>query len=98
MKQLTPAVNGKDHIAGNPSALIELIEYGDYECPHCGHAYPVIKHIQQFFGDKMKFVFRDFPLSKVHPHAFLAAVVVVPIHSKYSYYNLRYCALMSVCS
>ena len=73
MTQLTPAVNSKDHISGNPAALIELVEYGDYECPYCGRAYPVIKDIQRKLGSEMKFVFRDFPLSKIHPHAFLAA-------------------------
>jgi len=51
-----------------------LVEYGDYECPYCGRAYPIIKHIQQKLGDDLKFVFRNFPLSHIHPHAFAAAV------------------------
>ena len=74
MKELIPAVNSNDHISGNPAALIELVEYGDYECPHCGRAYPIIKDIQQKLGSELKFVFRNFPLSKIHPHAFSAAV------------------------
>ena len=74
MKQLTPPVNFVDHVFGNASAPIELVEYGDYECPYCGLAHPIVKLIQQRLGDDMKFVFRNFPLSKIHPHAFAAAV------------------------
>ncbi len=74
MNALMPAVNSKDHIAGKPEALIELVEYGDYECPYCGRAYPIVKYIQQNLGNDIKFVFRNFPLSKIHPHAFSAAV------------------------
>jgi protein-disulfide isomerase len=74
MTQLIPAVNGNDHIFGNTTAQIELVEYGDYECPYCGRAYPIVKEIQQNLGSEIKFVFRNFPLSKIHPHAFFAAV------------------------
>jgi protein-disulfide isomerase len=74
MKQLIPAVNNNDHIFGNPAAQLELVEYGDYECPYCGRAYPIIKDIQQKLKTEMKFVFRNFPLSKIHSHAFAAAV------------------------
>lgn len=74
MKVLIPAVNSIDHIFGNPGAPIELVEYGDYECPYCGRAYPMVKSIQQKLGDEIKFVFRNFPLSKIHPNAFSAAV------------------------
>src|ERR1700752_1944938 len=74
MKQLTPEVNSRDHIIGHDAAPIELVEYGDYECPHCGHAYSIVKEIQQQFGSDLKFVFRNFPLSQIHAHAFSAAV------------------------
>ncbi len=74
MKQLTPPVNNNDHILGNADAPLELVEYGDYECPYCGRAYPIVKDIQQQLRTDMKFVFRNFPLSKIHPHAFSAAV------------------------
>lgn len=70
---LKPAVSEHDHIQGNPSAVIELVEYGDYQCPHCGHAYPIIKKIQEAMGDKLKFVFRNFPLAEIHPQATVAA-------------------------
>jgi protein-disulfide isomerase len=74
MTQLIPALNGNDHIYGNPSAALELVEYGDYECPYCGRAYPIVKSIQQELRSDLKFIFRNFPLSKIHPHAFSAAV------------------------
>jgi protein-disulfide isomerase len=74
MTQLNPAVNSKDHIQGKNTAPLELVEYGDYQCPHCGHAYPIIKNLQRSLGANLKFVFRNFPLSEMHPDAFNAAV------------------------
>lgn len=74
MNQLKPPVNGNDHIAGDITAPLELVEYGDYECPYCGRAYPIVKDIQQQLGRDIKFIFRNFPLSNMHPHAFSAAV------------------------
>ena len=72
--KLTPPVNKSDHVLGNPDAMIELVEYGDYQCPHCGHAYPIIKNVQRKLGADLKFVFRNFPLSEMHPDAFSAAL------------------------
>ncbi len=74
MPTLRTPVTDKDNVYGNAQASIELVEYGDYECPHCGRAYPIIKRIQQAMGDDLKFVFRNFPLSKIHPHAVHAAI------------------------
>ena len=74
MSQLKPPVSNKDHIQGNKNAPLELVEYGDYQCPHCGRAYPIIKEVQQAIGDNLKFVFRNFPLSEAHPDAFKSAV------------------------
>src|ERR1700731_642379 len=73
-KKLIPPVNKKDHIQGSPNALIELLEFGDFQCPHCGAAYPIIKEIQKASGKKLKFVFRNFPLSEAHPMALPAAI------------------------
>jgi len=72
--QLKPAVNERDHAEGNAGAPIVLVEFGDYQCPYCGAAYPVIKKIQQTFGDQVRFVFRNFPLSEIHPDAMQAAI------------------------
>lgn len=74
MKQLIPPVNRNDNSWGDPAAPITLVEYGDYECPYCGRAYPIIEDIKQRLGNDMRFVFRHFPLSTIHPHAFSAAV------------------------
>lgn len=71
---LKPPVSDRDHRYGNLEAAVELLEYGDYQCPYCGRAYPVVKTIQQQMGDNLKFVFRNFPLTKIHPQAKMAAV------------------------
>ena len=74
MAQLIPAVNSNDHIYGNLNAALELVEYGDYQCPYCGRAYTIIKSILQRSDTDIKFIFRNFPLSKIHPLALPAAV------------------------
>ncbi len=66
-------VAGRDHVQGSLDAPIVLLEYGDYECPYCGGAYPIIKAIQKRLGKKLCFAFRNFPLSNMHPHAQRAA-------------------------
>ena len=74
MSHLKPDVNTNDHIEGNQKAAVTFVEYGDYECPACGDAYPMIKAIQEQMGDKMRFIFRNFPLNQAHPHAKGAAL------------------------
>ncbi|MGZ4054123.1 MAG: DsbA family protein [Bacteroidia bacterium] len=71
---LKPPVSKKDNLQGSAAAPIELVEYGDYQCPHCGAAYPIVKAIQKQMGDKLKFVFRNFPLAEEHPDATNAAI------------------------
>jgi protein-disulfide isomerase len=71
--QLTPPVSTQDHAAGPDDAPVTLVEYGDYECPYCGMAHPIVKRAQQELGNQMRFVFRNFPLAEAHPHARLAA-------------------------
>ena len=63
----------RDHIQGPAEAAVTLVEYGDYECPYCGAAYPIVKDLQARMGDKLRFVFRNFPISTSHPHAEQAA-------------------------
>lgn len=75
MSQLRPPVNNQDHFEGNADeAKVILTEYGDYQCPSCGEAYPIVKNLQRYFGDKLLFVFRNFPLQDSHPDAFAAAL------------------------
>ncbi|QNP47190.1 DsbA family protein [Diaphorobacter aerolatus] len=75
MSTLHMPVSADDHVAGNPKAPIVLVEYGDYQCPACGAAYPLVQQIQQKFGDDVCLVFRNFPLVDMHPQAQSAAVV-----------------------
>src|SRR5258706_5496590 len=89
MVQLKPPVNSKDHIQGKVTAAIELVEYGDYQCPHCAHAYPIIKNIQQSLGADLKFVFRNFPLSEVHPDAFNAAVAAEAAELQQKFWDMH---------
>jgi len=72
MSKLAIPVTAKDHTQGPSTAPTTLVEYGDYQCPSCGEAYPLIKKLQHHFGDKLRFVFRNFPLD-MHPNAEHAA-------------------------
>jgi protein-disulfide isomerase len=71
--RLTVDVGPDDHVRGPAVAPLTLVEYGDYECPYCGEAYPIVKEIERILGDELRSVFRNFPLSEIHPHAFQAA-------------------------
>ena len=73
MSQLRPPVSEADHAQGPRDARIVLVEYGDFECPYCGAAYPQLKAVQEAMGDELCFVFRHFPLTQAHPHAERAA-------------------------
>jgi protein-disulfide isomerase len=64
---------GRDHIQGPADAAVTLVQYGDYECPYCGAAYPIIKEVQARMGGRLRFVFRNFPITTSHPHAEQAA-------------------------
>lgn len=66
-------VRPEDHIEGEAEAPCTLVEYGDYQCPHCGRAYPIVKRVQKHFGKRLRFVFRNFPLNEIHPYAETAA-------------------------
>jgi protein-disulfide isomerase len=68
-----PVTEDRDHIQGPADAPATLVEYGDYECPYCGAAYPIIKQVQPRMGDRLRFVFRNFPIRTSHPHAEQAA-------------------------
>jgi protein-disulfide isomerase len=73
MAILKTPITQNDHIRGSAHAPITLVEYGDYECPHCALAHPIVNQVQLSFGGRMRFVFRHFPLTEVHPHAEIAA-------------------------
>ena len=63
----------RDHLAGTPEAPAALVEYGDFECPHCRAAYPVVEAVKEALGPRLQFAYRHFPLSQIHPHAARAA-------------------------
>ena len=73
MSKLAIPVNENDHLHGNWEAAWTLLEYGDYQCPVCGEAYPIVKQLQEHLGDQLLFVFRNFPLRQIHPYAEHAA-------------------------
>lgn len=72
-KLAVPVSPDHDHIEGSGEASLTLVEYGDYQCPFCGAAYPEVKKVQKTLGSKLRFVFRNFPLSNIHEYAMNAA-------------------------
>src|SRR5436190_863087 len=70
---LAVEVTERDHSVGPADAPVTLVEYGDYECPYCGNAYPVVKRLIAERAARLRFVFRNFPMNSVHPHAGVAA-------------------------
>lgn len=73
MAKLKVPVGPADHAQGPANAPVTLVEYGDYECPHCGRAHAIVKALQKRFGRQLRFVFRNFPLREIHPNAETAA-------------------------
>jgi protein-disulfide isomerase len=74
MSELKTPVGPEDHVQGGPEdAPITLVEYGDYQCPHCARAHPIVKTVQEALGENLRFVFRNFPLSSLHEDAENAA-------------------------
>jgi len=71
--QLTPPVQSFDHSRGPDHAAVTVVEFGDFECPNCKQAAPAVKLLLERFDERVRFVFRHFPLVDVHPHALLAA-------------------------
>lgn len=75
MATLRVPVSQSDHVQGDAHAEVTLVEYGDYECPYCGLASPIVRRVQAHFGNRLKFVFRNFPMTEVHPLAEGAAEI-----------------------
>ena len=70
---LSRPVTDLDHVRGPADAPVTLVEYGDYECPHCGRAFPVLEDIRRLMGDTLRLVYRHYPINLSHSHAQLAA-------------------------
>jgi len=86
---LTAPITERDHQAGSPAAAVTLVEYGDFECPHCGRAYPIVKRIKREMGDNLLFVYRHFPLTRIHPHAEHAAESSVAAAAQGSFWPMH---------
>jgi protein-disulfide isomerase len=71
--KLTVPVTARDHVQGPADAPVTLVEYGDFECPYCAAAHVIIKKVQEIMSDQLRFAFRHFPLTQIHPHAEAAA-------------------------
>ena len=71
--QLTPPVGEGDHVEGPATAAVTLVEYGDYECPYCRAAMPIVIELQELLGEQLRYVYRHFPVVNLHPHAQHAA-------------------------
>jgi protein-disulfide isomerase len=71
--RLTLPVGPRDHVQGSDDAPVTLLEYGDYQCPYCGEAYPIVHEVQRRLGPRLRFVFRNFPIGTSHPFAPMAA-------------------------
>ncbi len=71
--ELAVPVSAMDHLLGPDHAPLTIVEYGDFECPNCQQAAPAVKLILKRHENRVRFVFRHFPLEEVHPHALLAA-------------------------
>ena len=84
-----PVSDGRDHIQGSADAPVTLVEYGDYECPYCGAAYPIVKEVQARMADRLRFVFRNFPITTSHPHAEQAAEAAEAAAAQDSFWEMH---------
>ncbi|HEY2416620.1 MAG TPA: DsbA family protein [Steroidobacteraceae bacterium] len=73
--ELTAPITATDHLLGDPHAHVDVVEYGDFECPNCKQAAPAVKLLLEKFPSRVRFAFRNFPAEQAHPHAMAAAEV-----------------------
>jgi len=87
--RLKNLVTEKDHSSGPETAPVTLLEYGNFECIHCGRAYPVIKQVRKLLGDNLRFVFRHFPTVHTHPHSLRAAEAAEAAASQQKFWQMH---------
>ena len=87
--RVTRPLDGRDHIIGPPTATRTLLEYGDYECPFCAAAHPVVKQLLRLVGDDVRYAFRHFPLTQIHPHAQTAAEAAEAAGAQGSFWEMH---------
>ncbi|MEA2681318.1 MAG: hypothetical protein QOK03_3040, partial [Candidatus Binataceae bacterium] len=87
--KLVLPVSERDHIRGPANAPVTLVEYGDYECPYCGMANSIVDEIRRELGNDLRFVFRNFPLTEVHPHAEHAAEIAEAATAHHKFWEMH---------
>src|SRR5207244_4717441 len=86
---LTPPIADRDHIRGTPGAVATLVAYGDYECPYTRKSMEVVGQLQRELGEDLRFVFRNFPLTEIHPHALRAAEAAEAADAQGRYWEMH---------
>ena len=89
MAHLKIPVTKSDHSIGNPASGRILVEYGDYQCSHCGVAFPLIRKLLRQHGDDICFIFRNFPLEESHPAAVIAALAAEAAALQGKFWNMH---------
>jgi protein-disulfide isomerase len=87
--RLAVPVSDRDHVQGPATAAVTLVEYGDYECPYCRAAEPIVEDLRRLLGDDLRFVFRHFPLTRVHPHSQQAAEAAEAAGAQGRYFEMH---------
>jgi protein-disulfide isomerase len=87
--RLAVPVSERDHSQGPETATVTLVQYGDYECPYTRQSTWVVQDIQKQLGDKLRFVFRNFPLTEIHPHALHAALAAEAAASQGKFWQMH---------
>ena len=82
-------VSERDHARGPVNAPVTLVEYGDYQCPYCGMAKPIVDQVQRELGEGLRFVFRNFPLTEVHPNAEHAAEIAEAAGTRNKFWEMH---------
>ena len=89
MHDLSVPVAPADHALGASNAAVTLVEYGDFECPNCKQAAPVVKHLLTRFAGRIRLVYRHFPLEEVHPHALHAALASEAAGAQHKFWQMH---------
>jgi protein-disulfide isomerase len=87
--RLKNPVTERDHVSGPPTAPVTLLEYGNFECIHCGRFFPVIKQVRKLLGDDLRFIFRHFPTVRTHPHSLRAAVAAEAAGAQQKFWEMH---------
>ena len=87
--RLAVPIGERDHAQGPATASVTLVEYGDYECPYCRAAVAIMEELQRVLPDELRFVFRHFPLEKLHPHARRAAEAAEAAASQGKFFEMH---------